>query len=1023
MRKKTAVLTVLVLGMTIFTVVNFSGPAMALPDHSLGGMVYICDRSTPLNGTAWEDTTGFAIWTNNTTTSDPFYQWTRYPQSGWLNTSKGYYSAVLPYADKNINWSHGSEYRVEFNGALLGSRITNATSNGTGSTKTTGGGVPIPPDGTPEFTAYGNVSNYLAYWQWGMPVQTDDFQMWDVIINCADLIPANITVDAPGTSIGPLNAPFAVPNAAVVNVQPDEPVVLNASVRNVGPTFVNRTSTIMFWNETAGILDWNVTGHTDPVPAGGFLDPVPKQAIWPGHPTPGIYDLYVTVDYPTIFTEYNGTFGNITEIVDTENDIYNTNNTVRIRVIVGQPMFPDLIPGDTPIPTDILFDGTPVTGAIPPQPLKSNMIYISNNTSYQISSTVTNVGDAMAPLGHVIAFYNCTEFGAPFPPLSLPFHVYTITQDLNPGDSSNPILANWTSPDTLDADFYICIKVDYNDDINEFEENNNTYIIHVHTRSGAPDLLPYDVIVDNDIKINGGSYTPPMTGNISITIATGQVIEIYTKPSNDGDDNAVNGFLFGFFDNATGLTTQAATPSKSFTVPPPLNMGTSFSPSPSDSYVKYYMQEGVYYIFLEVDYSDDVPGEDDETNNVLIIEVNVFSLPPPPEPWLDADDNTGVVTINWVNVTGEHIVAYNIYWAESPDELNFTKPQATVTASGTEITHYHNDGVTEADEFYYVVCSVDVRGWEGPSSDIMGKLTVQIPPGYSTFSLPFEPFETWMASDYLEDMGLEDSDVIFSYDVEHQNWKPHPKHLPEDVSNFNLTMGETYMLYARAGKARYTFFGYPGTTLRYINGTDNPGVNLDDPRLGVHQAFRNDLGASEVGVDIVLTWSWDDAWNRSVFESVGGFNIYRATSRGGFDFSAAPYATINQIATTWTDQNADGDEYYYLVVPVTAMTGREGSSTLAIGVKRMTYEMGYSDFVLYLRPIGDADRLSDHLEALGLTDIESIGTIFWFDNFGTQSWIPHPVYLPDEITNPDTALGEGNMIYLLIAKDYTMIGR
>jgi hypothetical protein len=402
----------------------------------------------------------------------------------------------------------------------------------------------------------------------------------------------------------------------------------------------------------------------------------------------------------------------------------------------------------------------------------------------------------------------------------------------------------------------------------------------------------------------------------------------------------------------------------------------------------------------------------------------VFDLPPAPVPELDADDKNLNVTIKWPNIVGEDIVSYNIYWAESPKELNFTTPQATIAASGAEITYNHINGVTEADELYYVVCSVDVRGWEGPSSDIMGKMTVQIPAGYSTFSLPFEPFEIWMASDYLEDMDLEDADVIFSYDAGYQIWIPHPKHLPEDVSNFNLTMGETYTLYARAGKDRYTFVGLTGTTLRYIGGTDNPGSNLDDPRLGVHSAFRDSLQASEDNDgNIVLTWSWNNAWNVSSFESLGGFSIYRATSRGGFDYSAAPYATTNQITTTWTDQNADGDEYYYLVVPLTAMTGREGSSTLAIGVKRVTYDEGYSDFALYLRPTGDADKLSDHLGALGLTEIESIGTIFWFDNFGIQSWIPHPVYLPDEITNPDTALGEGNMIYLLIAKDYTMIGR
>jgi hypothetical protein len=181
MTKKIAGIMALVLVMTIFAVFNFSGPAKAqLPDHSVGGKVYICDNGSPLNGTAWEDTTGFAIWTNNTTVAPPGFKWTRYPQSGWILTEKGRYSTTIPYADKNINWTNGGEYRVEFDATPLGYRRTNATSNGTGSFVTA---PPLPENGNPEFSDFGNVSNNLSYWEWGMPVQTDDFQLWDVIIN------------------------------------------------------------------------------------------------------------------------------------------------------------------------------------------------------------------------------------------------------------------------------------------------------------------------------------------------------------------------------------------------------------------------------------------------------------------------------------------------------------------------------------------------------------------------------------------------------------------------------------------------------------------------------------------------------------------------------------------------------------------------------------------------------------------------------------------------------------------------
>jgi hypothetical protein len=938
--------------------------------------------------------------------------------------------AVLPYADKNVNWSHGSEYRVEFNAGPAVPVRTNATSNGTGSSVTSGGA--IPEEGDPEYSGFGNVSNTLAYWEWGLPVQTDDFQWWDVTINCADLIPYQVDVDkdGPGTGLGPFLPPYGDP-VTEISVLTDQPVnltsnVLNQNVTNYGPTFVNRTSTIMFWNETAGLLDWNETGHTMPVPAGGAQTPSPNTAMWPGSPTSGIFILYITVDYPTEFTEYNAIsgflppYGNITEVDDTDIDVdLNTNNTVRIRVRVGDPVLPDLIPGDTPIPTDILFNNTAVTGATGSPPV-SDQIEIKNDTGFQISSTVTNVGNGTAFAGHTIAFYNCTQFGGQIDP---PFYEEVIMVDLGQDQSSNPVVTpSWRSPVGLDIHSYICIEVDYYGVASEYEENNNTYIIHVHTTWGEADLNPYDVIIDDDIKINAGSFAAPVTGNMSITITTGQVIEIYTKPSNDGDASA-GSFDMGFFNNVTGGTTPEPSPSYTFNVPS-LAEDTTYNTPQTQTYVKYYNQEGTYYIFLWVDYNDAVLEGLNEGNNILTIEVHVFDLPPPPSPWLDADDDNGNVSITWSNVTDEDIVSYNIYWAESPEELNFTTPQATVVASGTSITYNHLNGVTEADELYYVVCSVDVRGWEGPSSDIMGKFTMQIPAGYSTFSLPFEPFVTNMASWYLEDMNLDETDAIFSYDAGNQKWIPHPRFLPDTVSNFDLTMGETYMLFARAGMDHYTFTGYPGTTLRYIGGADNAIDALDDPRLGVTQTFRDGLWATEDAGNIVLTWSWDDAWNVTVnqFESLGGFNIYRATSRAGFNFTDAPYATITQITATWTDQNADGNEYYYMVVPTVELTGREGSSALAIGVKRVTYEMGYSDFTLYLRP-RTAQSLSDHLDAMGLVDAEVMGAIFWFDSYGKQRWIPHPAFLPDGIADPNTDIGQGNMIYLLTTKDYTMIGR
>lgn len=516
--KKIATLAAFVLCTHLITGLIVSDPVKAQSDLTLGGGISICDRNTPLNGTVWEDSTGFAIWVRNATSIPPFFKWTRYPSTGWYMTDKGYYTAVLPVSEKDVNWSHESEYRIEIDGSPWGLKNTNATSNGTGSVKATGGGVPVPPDGTPEFTPYGNVSNSIAYWTWGPPIQTDDFQQWDIIINCADLIPADITVNG----LGPFNAPFTDP-IATVNVFQGDTVTLTSSVRNVGTTFVNRTSTIMFWNNTGGVLDWNVTGYTMPVPALGTQIPAPNLAIWPGTTSIDIYNLYITVDYPTVFSEYNTIsgfppdYGNITEMDDTDIDVYpNTNNTVRVRVIVGALPPPDLIPGNTPVPADILFDGTPVTGASGSPPV-SDQIEAAVNTVYQISSPVTNVGSGSAVASHIFAFYNCTQFGGQIDP---PFKTVTVSAPLNPSESSTPILANWTSPSAPDVHTYICLKVDYSDNVAESEENNNTYIIHVHT-SLPGDIEPprvYNVLIDDAPSATYSTCSLPSSIELKATI-------------------------------------------------------------------------------------------------------------------------------------------------------------------------------------------------------------------------------------------------------------------------------------------------------------------------------------------------------------------------------------------------------------------------------------------------------------------------------------------------------------------------
>ncbi len=169
----------------------------ATDDENLTGLVYLASGA-PLSSTPWADTTPFAVWVAHGGNWSAAW---RYPPSpSWYTTSGGAYSLVLPAAQKDVRWSNGDPYRVEFDAsAIFGSPLVqNATSHGTGDPG--------------EFSPVGSVDNVLVW------TSTDNWQRWDVVI-----------LTLPDLSISPSEltvTPSAPLEDAVVRV--------NATVRNLG---------------------------------------------------------------------------------------------------------------------------------------------------------------------------------------------------------------------------------------------------------------------------------------------------------------------------------------------------------------------------------------------------------------------------------------------------------------------------------------------------------------------------------------------------------------------------------------------------------------------------------------------------------------------------------------------------------------------------------------------------------------------------------------------------------------------
>jgi hypothetical protein len=534
--------------------------------------------------------------------------------------------------------------------------------------------------------------------------------------------------------------------------------------------------------------------------------------------------------------------------------------------------------------------------------------------------------------------------------------IYTSTElPLNPGQTTTVGPHVWTPP--ANGTFYVQVVADTTNVVPEVSEGNNCAALTISV-GGFPDLVPVEVAV------SGTPYTAP------IDLVTGRTVELTARASNLGLVDTVAQsptFTLIFLDTGTGGelandthtgglapgATTAATYAALWTAP---------------------LTPGSYVLRFSVD-PWNVISEDVEDNNTFDVTFTVFDLVAPPDPTLTV--LVGGDRLNWSEVPDA--AAYNIYGGSDPLAVDFDSPLNSGPWDGPPFDHQPTSG-----EFYYVVTSLDARGWEGPTSTIVGRYAKDFPRGYSTFSLPLEPFGTLRAHDLVGGTELlrTQGDVIFEYDADRQDWRGHAAGMPERIANFALEMGRGYMLFLN-DPGTYVFVGRPGADIRFL---DFPG----DPRLGASDAdvnatgFQSSLILAADGANIQLTWTAaeDQSATLSPFETPDVYRVYRSERRGG------PYVDIADVpGTEYTDLNVTAGEYYYYIVPVNGQ-GREGSSSYATGIMWFPLTRGYTAFGL---PFPSAEvTVTDLMTGQDLTDP---AVVFGYD-VADQSWMGHTLRMP-----------------------------
>lgn len=824
--------------------------------------------------------------------------------------------------------------------------------------------------------------SYVYYTNPYFPILTIPFpEIWLEVkpIPNPDLVVTNVMID---------DTPY-ISSDYIITLEPSQEVEISGQVKNIGTSSTGIFVKYFYFTFFNSLIPYDSFFNT-PVNAlaPSAVSPM-YQSTWKAPGIEGIFEIILYVDPGDRIPE--GEAGE-------------QNNIANITFRVKEPKMIDLVLMNT------MIDNRPLTAGSVDMELKVEQ-------EVEVITQALNLGNAdtnfFSPNFH-IASYNSTTPLAPF--------LDVVIDNLESYKITPQIIFKWTAP-KIPGIFEIILFVDSTNVIPENdlegEENNKIKIIFNVTETLVVDLVLTNLeICDILCATSIFSHTTlTYIPSIQIDLVSGQTIQISSQALNLGNSNT-NRFYSKFdvsyyeFSISSSILTDPFL-QESLEALTPFNL--------SEKYIANWtapITPGIYKIVLFVDSDNDIPeglNLEFETNNIIELEFQVFDLPAPPSPQLHISKND--VIIEWNTI--QDATQYNIYGGSKPETIDFN----LIVGKNTKNFFIHESVLVDFSEYYYIICTEESRGNEGPSSEIIGFKTITFQKGYSTFSLPLEPFTTHTADWYADRIFAGDSKdgVIFDYNATRQKWLGHPKGLPAGINDFEMLIGETYMLYT-AEEIEYTFVGRPGTSIRYVDGVSG------DPRLGTTSEFRENLILTTANYGIIL--NWHPANDIYEFESVDYYNIYRTNKRGAFNFDN-PLATTpigHPEITTYID-NIDLNkeiEYYYLVAPVNQF-GRFGSSTYSIGIIIKHFTRGYNDFSLPLSPINviyrdpgedDSDsendlefksKVIDFLE-LQLTE-NNMDSLYYYDH-SIQKWIGIPELYPMKSNEIQLSKDKGYLIYV-----------
>ncbi|UCE74295.1 MAG: exo-alpha-sialidase [Methanomassiliicoccales archaeon] len=414
---------------------------------------------------------------------------------------------------------------------------------------------------------------------------------------------------------------------------------------------------------------------------------------------------------------------------------------------------------------------------------------------------------------------------------------------------------------------------------------------------------------------------------------------------------------------------------------------------------------------------------DNTTDTVLFPRCWVDVLPPAPQPpklYIDILPNSNDILLYWdqqLSLATDH---YLIYRATSPTGFDFSSPwvdTSDAVANGIDPgdglvipsrrTWNHtgaadpNDPLEYSEQWYYCIRAVNSLSEISYTSRTVGKWTKEYTQGgVSTFSLPLEPLETITptADYYLNDMN---ANYIRWMNQTTHTWM---KHGGGFINDTTLKLGKGYEVEFMS-PTKYTFLGMPGSMIRY-NSVSFVGFDYSTEADSLKATVPDPVTG-----DIKLYWTQPSDLN------VVNYNVYRSTTRNGFDDGLAILLdTIPVGNESYTDFGAAVSEghYYYMIVPLN-ITNVEGASTYSIGIWTEEYLAQYDTFGIPLK-LNNYETADWYCAEIP----DSVGINYF--NFTLQLWFWHSTRMPKGAFDPILVMTEGYQISTSNTTKFTFIG-